>query len=168
VTTLTDRLAAPASLQLARRGLRFRSPLVARFARNRRAVIGLAILLVLAVIALGADVIATYDPEAADMAARYQPPSAAHILGADGFGRDVFSRAVSASRVTLTIAVVSVTIAVGLSIVVGAVAGFYGGLVDNALIRVTEVMLAIPSLLFAITVVGAFGPSVPLLICCWG
>jgi peptide/nickel transport system permease protein len=145
-----------------------REGVVIRFRRNPRAVAGLLILLVFGALALLAPVVAPYAPEAQDLTLRFRPPSLDHVMGTDGFGRDILSRALWACRITLAIAVISVLISVVLSVAVGALAGYHGGLIDNGLMRVTEAMLAIPALFFMITIVGLFGSQIPILIAVLG
>ncbi len=135
-----------------------------RFRRNERAVIGAGILVFFCAMALLAPVVAPYPPEAQSLMQRYRPPSPEHLMGTDGFGRDILSRAIWASRVSLAIGVVSVLISIVISILVGATAGFYGGRIDNALMRFVDMMLAFPTLFLLIAVVAAFGSQVPILI----
>lgn len=135
-----------------------------RFRRNQRAVLGAAILVCLGALALLAPLVVPYAPEAQSLMQRYQPPSPDHWMGTDGFGRDILSRAIWASRVSLAIGVVSVLISIIISILVGATAGFYGGRLDNALMRFVDMMLAFPTLFLLIAVVAAFGSQVPILI----
>ncbi len=135
-----------------------------RFRQNRRAVVGAAVIVLLCAIALLAPLVAPYPPEAQTLARRFRPPTAEHVMGTDNFGRDIFSRAVWASRISLSIGVVSVLISIGISVLVGSVAGFYGGRIDNALMRFTDMMLAFPTLFLLIAIVAAFGNQVPVLI----
>lgn len=141
-----------------------RASLWTRFRRNQRALIGAAILLFFCALALLAPVIAPYPPEAQSLMQRYQGPSSAHWMGTDGFGRDILSRAIWASRVSLAIGVVSVLISIAISILVGATAGFYGGRLDNVLMRFVDMLLAFPTFFLLIAVVAAFGSQVPVLI----
>jgi peptide/nickel transport system permease protein len=139
-----------------------------RFRRNRRALAGAAILACFTALAVLAPLIAPYAPEAQSLMQRYQSPSSVHWMGTDGFGRDILSRAIWASRVSLAIGIVSVMISIVISILIGAVAGFYGGKVDNALMRFVDTMLAFPTLFLLIAVVAAFGSQVPVLIAVLG
>jgi peptide/nickel transport system permease protein len=126
------------------------------------------VIALLCVIALAAPLVAPYPPEAQSLAQRYRPPSAEHVMGTDGFGRDIFSRAVWAARISLTIGVISVLISIGISVLVGSLAGFHGGRVDNILMRFTDMMLAFPTLFLLITIVAAFGNQIPVLIAVLG
>jgi peptide/nickel transport system permease protein len=155
---------APGADAVARR----RAGAWARFARNRRAVVGALIILAFTALAILAPQVAPYPPEVQDLLQRYLPPTPQHWMGTDGFGRDVWSRALWAGRVTLAIAVVSVLLSVVVAVAVGALAGYYRGLVDSALTRLTEAMMAIPTLFFMIAIVGAFGSHIPLLIAVLG
>ncbi len=139
-----------------------------RFRRNQRAVVGAGIVGLFCAIAVVAPLIAPYPPEAQALALRYRPPSAEHLMGTDGFGRDILSRALWASRISLSIGVVSVLVSIAISIGVGAIAGFYGGRLDNMLMRFTDMMLAFPTLFLLIAIVAAFGNQVPILIAVLG
>jgi peptide/nickel transport system permease protein len=140
----------------------------ARFRRNQRAVVGMGIVGLFCALAILAPLLAPYPPEAQTLAERYRPPSPAHLMGSDGFGRDVLSRALWASRISLAIGVVSVLISIVISILIGSLAGFYGGRLDNLLMRFTDVMLAFPTLFLLIAIVAAFGNQVPILIAVLG
>ncbi|WP_293856027.1 ABC transporter permease [uncultured Alsobacter sp.] len=130
-----------------------------RFASNPLGLIGLAVVLLLVGTALFAPWIATHPPNDQNLAARLMAPSAAHWLGTDELGRDIWSRLVWGSRITLSIiAIVSIVVApIGLA--VGCVAGYAGGWADAVLMRVTDLFLAFPSLILALAFVAALGPS---------
>ncbi|KHN49377.1 D-ala-D-ala transporter subunit [Pectobacterium fontis] len=127
--------------------------------RNPLTAIGSAIVLMLMLVAIFAPWIATHDPLAQDLANALQAPSAAHYFGTDEFGRDVFSRLVYGSRITLYIvALVSVTVGpIGLAL--GVIAGYYGGIVDTILMRITDIFISFPSLVLALAFVAALGPG---------
>lgn len=129
------------------------------FTQNWLGVVGLIIVLILITMALFAPLIAPYDPLAQNLSQRLQPISWAHWCGTDSLGRDIFSRIVYGSRVTLLI-VGLVVITVGpLGLILGCVAGYYGGLVDRILMRVTDIVLAFPKLILALAFVAALGPG---------
>jgi len=119
---------------------------------------GVIIILVLAAALAG--VIAPYRFEDIDLTARLQPPSWAHLLGTDTIGHDVFSRLLYAGRVSLLVGFFAAVVAASVGVVVGAVAGFYGGAVDNALMRITDVSLALPDLPILIVLSKYMGGSV--------
>jgi peptide/nickel transport system permease protein len=132
-----------------------------RLKKNKTAMIGLGILVTLILLALFADVIANYDNVVIkqNLPNRLKGPGNGHILGTDEFGRDIFARLVHGSRVSLQVGVVAVSIAVGIGGTLGAIAGFYGGNLDNVIMRVMDIFLAIPSILLAISIVSALGPN---------
>lgn len=129
--------------------------------KNNMAMTGLVIILLMIIVAIFANQIADYETVVIkqNLASRLQPPSFKHILGTDEFGRDIFARLIHGARVSLQVGV----LAVGASIIVGgslgAVAGFYGGKLDNVIMRVMDVFLAVPSILLAIAIVSALGPN---------
>ena len=125
-----------------------------RLLRNRPALLGLAIIGVFVVVALLAPVIAPTDPLAGKLVDRIKPPGAAgHVLGTDLQGRDVLSRIIYGARISLLVGVVSVIMGVSMGGVIGAIAGSFGGRIDTVLMRVIDVLLAIPGILLAIGVV---------------
>ena len=128
--------------------------------RNRMAMLGLFILIILALVAIFAGVIAPYEYDAQDLLNARQGPSAAHIFGTDEFGRDILARLVHGSRVSLSVGVIAVSIALLIGGSLGAIAGFYGGKIDNVIMRIMDIFLAVPSLLLSITIVSALGPSI--------
>jgi peptide/nickel transport system permease protein len=126
---------------------------------NPLTAIGVAVIAVLVAVALFAPWIATHDPLRQDLFAALQPPGAAHWFGTDEFGRDVFSRLVHGTRITLFI-VTLVTVVVGpLGMAVGVVSGYFGGKVDTLCMRVADVFLSFPSLVLALAFVAALGPG---------
>lgn len=130
------------------------------FSRNRLAVVGLGIVLLLVATAALAPWLAPYDPLAQDLGQRLLPPSAAHWMGTDAFGRDILSRILYGSRLTLMIvALVAVTAPVA-GLLIGTVAGYLGGWVDTVLMRVTDIFLAFPKLILALAFVSALGPGI--------
>jgi peptide/nickel transport system permease protein len=135
-----------------------------RLLRNRRALVGGVIVLVFCVLALGAPLIAPYAPEAQTLAQRNRPPAWEHLMGTDALGRDILSRAIWASRVSLAIGIISVLLSAFLSTLVGAIAGYAGGWIDNVLMRLTDAFLAFPTLFLMIAIVAAFGSHLPVLI----
>ncbi len=130
------------------------------FRRQTLGMVGLVLLILLLAVALLAPVLATHDPIVQDMAARLQPPSAEYWLGTDHLGRDVYSRIVWGARTTLRIAVLVAIIVAPIGLVIGAAAGYLGGLVDEALMRLTDVFLAFPGLILALGFAAALGPGI--------
>lgn len=114
------------------------------------------------IMAIFAPVIADYDNEALKMNVRerLQSPNADHWFGTDELGRDIFARIVYGTRISLFVGLISVSIALTLGGTLGAIAGYYGGKIDNIIMRVLDVLLAIPTILLAITIVAALGASI--------
>jgi peptide/nickel transport system permease protein len=126
---------------------------------NPLTAIGVAVIAVLVAVALFAPWIATHDPLRQDLSAALRPPGAAHWFGTDEFGRDVFSRLVHGTRITLFI-VTLVTVVVGpLGMAIGVVSGYFGGKVDTLCMRLADVFLSFPSLVLALAFVAALGPG---------
>jgi peptide/nickel transport system permease protein len=130
-----------------------------RLKMNRASICGLAVIVVLMTSALLAPWIAPYDPAKMDVRARLQGPSLKHVLGTDNFGRDIFSRIVYASRISLVIGFVAVGIGAVFGGITGAVSGYYGRGLDSLLMRTMDVLLSIPQIILAIAIVGAMGAS---------
>jgi peptide/nickel transport system permease protein len=131
-----------------------------RFRRHRLAILGMSILFGLVVLSLGAPVIAQHDPYRVDIRSYRKGPSRVHILGTDSAGRDVFSRVLHAGRVSLSVGLVAVSLYVAIGVLLGGAAGFYGGWVDSAVMRLADMVLAYPSLIVIITIVALVGPSI--------
>ena len=129
--------------------------------RNPLSMIGIATIAIFVFTAVFAPFIAPYpeDVIAVHMDARLLPPSTAHLLGTDEMGRDIFSRAVFGSRVSLTVIAVVVGLSAAVGILIGAVAGFLGGKIDEIVMRITDMFLAFPSILLAMAIAAALGPS---------
>ncbi len=128
-----------------------------RFARRRGGVIGLAILLAFLLLAVFAQVISPYDPVAQDYSAALTPPSRAHLLGTDNFGRDVLSRLIYGSRVSLLVGFGAVLVSLVIGVSLGAVAGYYGGLTETVLMRIVDGLLSFPALILAIALMAILG-----------
>ncbi|MEM7734968.1 MAG: ABC transporter permease [Deinococcota bacterium] len=138
-----------------------RSRAARQFLRNPLAMSGLLIISLLALAALFAPWVAPFDPLELDLINPYQSPGIeGHLLGTDNFGRDILSRLIHGSRISLFIGIVVVSIASLIGTLLGIVAGYYGGLVDNAIMRLVEIFYAFPFLILAIAVIALFGPSI--------
>jgi peptide/nickel transport system permease protein len=148
---------APATRRQAQLGQMWRQWLALK--RNPLAVMGLAIIIVLLVVAAFAPLIATHDPIAQTLSNRLKPPSAAHLFGTDQLGRDIFSRIVYGARVTLVIVLLVVVTVGPIGLLIGAASGYLGGWVDRTLMRITDIFLAFPRLILALAFVAALGPG---------
>ena len=127
---------------------------------NPPALCGLVIVLLLVLVAIAAPLLAPFDPNLQDLAIRLAPPDATHWLGTDELGRDILSRLLYGSRVTLAVvALIGMTVPPA-GLVIGCVAGFYGGITDAVLMRVSDVFLAFPRLILALALVAALGPGI--------
>ena len=149
---------APASRRQARLGEAYRT--ARAFLANPAAVGGLGIILVLALLALLAPLLAAYRPEAAEIADRLAPPSAAHWLGTDELGRDILARLLYGARTSLGIVALAAGVAAPIGLAIGCIAGYAGGWVDTLLMRFTDVCLALPRLILALAFVAALGPGI--------
>lgn len=129
-----------------------------RFLGNPRVLVGLAWLVFVLILALLANILAPTDPFAI-VGQPFQPPGGNFVLGTDSLGRDVLAGLIHGARTTLLVAVLSTLAAVAFGTLVGAVAGYYGGIIDDALMRMTEFFQTIPSFLFAIVLIAILSPS---------
>lgn len=136
---------------------------VARFwhvlSRNRLTIWGLSIVLLMTVAAVAAPYIAPYDFDTVNVAERLQGPSAEHLLGTDQFGRDILSRMLYGARVSLVVGFGGVAIALVVGVFMGAVAGYYGGWIDEGLMRVMDILFAFPYIVLAVALLAMWGPS---------
>ena len=149
---------SPESRRQARLGQLYRQWLA--FKRNPMAVAGLAIIVLLLLIAAFAPVIAPFDPIAQALDKRLMPPSSTNWFGTDALGRDIFSRIVYGTRITLVIVLLVVVTVGPFGLLIGAVSGYFGGWVDRLLMRITDVFLAFPRLVLALAFVAALGPGI--------
>ncbi len=148
----------PSSRRQARLGRAYLSWLA--FRTNPLAMIGLAIVLALLAVALAAPLLATHSPITQHLADRLAAPSAAHWLGTDELGRDIYSRIVYGTRLTLAVVLLVAVIVGPVGLLVGIVAGYLGGWVDTVLMRTTDVFLAFPRLILALAFVAVLGPGI--------
>lgn len=130
-----------------------------RFRKNKSAMLGLFLLGILIAVAVSAVFVVDYQTDVVgmDMANRMKAPNSLHILGTDHYGRDIFSRIIYGARISLTMAVIIIMVSFTIGGAIGSVAGYFGGWVDNLLMRIMDVFYAIPFNLFAICIVAALG-----------
>ncbi len=126
---------------------------------NRLAVVGLVVLALLVVAAAFGPQLAPYGINAIDVGNRFQSPSLDHLFGTDELGRDVFSRVLVAARVSLQVGAIAVGISLVAGVTLGLVAGFYGGLIDDIIMRVMDMLFAFPAILLAIAILAVLGPG---------
>ncbi len=131
-----------------------------RLKRNRMAMTGLALVLGLFVVSIFAPWLAPYDPNLIDLKQVLMPPSPTHYLGTDTLGRDVLSRIIFGSRVSLKVGFVAVGLATLIGLFIGALAGYYGGWVDSALMRLVDLMLCFPAFFLILAVIALLEPSI--------
>ena len=130
-----------------------------QLSRNKMAVVGLIILVIEIVLAILAPVIAPYDYTQMDILNMFAPPSAQHIFGCDDLGRDIFSRILIGARYSLSCGILATLIGVVIGMAIGAVAGFFGGKVDNIVMRILDVIQAIPGMVMMIVMSAVLGPG---------
>lgn len=157
---LTVRLSSASSTGNLAAGVRSRPGVWYRFRRHRLALVGSLVILLLALIAIGAPEVFNLDPYSTDLKAYRKPPNALHWLGTDSSGRDVVARLVHAGRVSLSVGVVAVSIYVTIGVVLGSLAGYHGKRVDSLIMRLADVFMAFPRMIIIITVAALVGPSI--------
>ncbi len=128
--------------------------------RNPSLVIGGLIILILIVLAVFAPWLARYGVDTPDMRNRFSYPSLQHWLGTDNLGRDLWARLIFGARVSLSIGIISVTVAALIGTVVGLAAGYFGGWIDNLLMRITDVFLGFPAVVLTLAIVAVLGPGI--------
>ena len=142
--------------------------MIKRVVSQKNGLVGITLSALVLLSALFAPLVAPYDPLAINMVESLRPPSAAHPLGTDVFGRDMMSRLVYGARVSMEVSVLSRLISVLIGTLLGLVAGYFGGRLDSAVMRLADVTLAYPGLLLLIAVMAAVGPSLASLIVALG
>lgn len=130
-----------------------------RLSRNKLAMVGLAVIILMILAAVFAEVIAPYSYTQQDLMNTFSKPNRLHICGTDKVGRDIFSRLIYGARESLKIGFLSVLVAAFFGILIGAVAGFYGGMIDNLLMRFLDIYQSIPSILLTMVLASALGAS---------
>ena len=138
-----------------------------QFKKNKMAVFGLVLFAIMVIIALSCSFIFDYETDIVEqhIMDRFQGFSSEHILGTDQFGRDIFKRVLWGGRVSLFCGLGAVTISLVFGSILGVAAGFFGGLIDDVIMRFMDILLSIPETLLAISLVAAFGTSLPVLLC---
>ena len=149
---------SPTSRFQAQMGRAYR--IAAALLRNPLATLGLIIVLVLIGTAIFAPLIAPYSPVGQDLANRLKPPSWTNWMGTDELGRDIYSRVIYGSRITLMIVLLVAVISAPIGLIVGAISGYFGGWTDKVLMGITDVFLSMPKLILALAFVAALGPGV--------
>lgn len=132
-----------------------------RFLKKKGALAGLVFILLLLFMAIFAPFLATQNPIRQNLSARFQPPNSRHWLGTDNLGRDIYSRIIYGSRISLTVGFSAVGLAASWGILIGLISGFYGGWIDLTFMGIMEILMAFPSILLAIAIVSILGPSLP-------
>lgn len=130
-----------------------------RFRRNRLAVVGLGIVIILCVVAALADYVAPYNPIEVNLDIQFEPPSMQHLFGTDLYGRDLLSRVIYGARISLLIGFIPSAISMIIGAVLGVLSAFYGGWVDTLIMRIADVVLAFPSIILAMVVTYTLGAS---------
>jgi len=136
-----------------------RSGVASRFLRHRGAAAGAAVAAILVLTALMAPWLSPFDPNAQDLDSGLSGFSASHMLGQDKLGRDLLSRAIHGSRISVLVGLGTVSISLFIGLIAGSASGFFGGRVDNLFMRVCDVLLAFPGILLAIGITAVLGPS---------
>ncbi len=131
-----------------------------RFSRNRLAVIGGMLVASVFVISIFAPILSPYDPSEIDVKSILEGPSLAHPLGTDDLGRDVLSRMIWGARVSLRVGFAAVGIATLIGVILGSVAGFYGGMMDTIVMRAVDIMLSIPTIFLILAMIAILEPSI--------
>lgn len=131
-----------------------------RFANNKMAVAGMVFMIIIILAAIFAPFVTKYDPAYQNLMEKLAAPSGSHWLGTDEMGRDIFSRVIYGARISLMVGIVSVIGTMAIGVTVGALAGYYGGLIDNILMRIVDIMISFPSIFLLIAVVSILQPSV--------
>ena len=128
---------------------------------NPLSLIGLTIIMLLVITGVFSDYLMPYDPTEIAPMVRLRPPSADHLLGTDEIGRDVLSRVIAGARISLVVGISIVFISAVIGMIVGLISGYFGGAIDQVLMRLTDIFISLPTLILAIAMTAALGPSLP-------
>jgi peptide/nickel transport system permease protein len=131
-----------------------------RFKQHKLAVAASIVLLLIAILSFGAPLFTPYDPMKIDLTSITQSPSREHIFGTDNLGRDVYTRTIYGGRVSLSVGLAAATLATAIGVTLGAISGYFGGPVDNLLMRFTDVMMTFPPLIIMLTVAAFANPGI--------
>ena len=132
-----------------------------RFLRKPENLLVLILALVVIVIALGGDRLTPYDPLAVDTSLRFLSPGGQHWMGTDNLGRDMLSRTLAGTRLALQSCLIILVSATLLGVLIGCISGYYGGIIDEILMRISDIFIAFPGLVLALAIAAALGPSLP-------
>jgi len=135
-----------------------------KFRRNRNAIAGTIIVTFVVLVAIFARLISPYDYDETDILFTWAHPSPEHLLGTDALGRDILSRLIVGAQVSLTVAVAVLAITLTVGILLGMIAGYFGGKLDSAIMRVVDIIFAFPDIIFAILLASALGPGITTVI----
>lgn len=137
-----------------------RKEFVQKFLKRKTAVISLVFIVLLLLAAVSGSFVAPYDADQADYNSILQGPSSAHIWGTDEFGRDIFSRLLVGTRLSLASALSATIVGTALGIILGLIAGYYGGWIDSLIMRICDILFSFPDILLAIAIVAILGPGI--------
>jgi peptide/nickel transport system permease protein len=141
-----------------------RPGVLVRFIHNRRATVGTILLIAFCMMVVFAPLLAPYEADEQNILKRLSPPSAEYLMGTDQVGRDIFSRAVYASQVSMPIGIFAMVVSTTVGVAIGITSGYFGGALDNVLMRLTDMLLAFPTFFLLLTVTTLFGRTLPVLI----
>lgn len=131
-----------------------------RFKRHKIGLVGSIIILIFILLALFADILSPYEPNYIDMSVLQHPPSGAHLLGTDTVGRDVLSRLLHASRISLSVGLIAVSLYLVIGTILGSIAGYFGGIIDSLIMRIADAVMSFPVLPLVIVLVAVAGNSI--------
>ncbi len=137
-----------------------RSRNINEFIKNKASVVGLIIIMILSLAAIFADFVSPYSADTIALKEKLMPPSSEHLMGTDQLGRDVLTRVIYGTRTTFELSIMVVAFTATFGVLVGVISGFYRGIIDEILMRLIDVLLAFPSIILALVVVGALGPGI--------
>ncbi|MDQ1251452.1 MAG: peptide/nickel transport system permease protein [Euryarchaeota archaeon] len=140
--------------------MRFKDIRLDDLLRNKASVLGFVIVGFLIFTAISADFISPYDPNKITLDDKLKPPSSEHLFGTDQLGRDQLSRVIYGTRTTFELSLIIVTVTASFGVIVGIIAGYCGGVIDEVLMRLIDVLLAFPSIILALVIIGSLGPGI--------